>query len=758
MHKMALQLTGDKYFKDVHPEDIMDACLLAALSIFFPMQLGDGDATVFHVPDSVGNLIFGLKAPMAGSVVYKDIGRKGNLRKTVALGLSKADEGSNQAAKKKPEPKKTEPKKKKQRTAAPEEAEAGGEEALLSKKEILRLQKQEARDNATELTAENMEYEDGTLRQKVWFDDMVTTIFWPIQKISYKHWSNDKIQIYIQTAFSFMLNKIVRFQGTEYKTWSTLRRALRTEVVRSHSKYINQVPGVAAAGGDPSAEDLTKIVQHLLGEADDDHLLYEPVDENTKRITELLEDVPSLQDLEAFLKAIEVNRPVKFHSPYTEYAGKMHDKILRHRQESLKDDIPLVFSHVVEEVCSVIPSHWMEVAATMANLNRDGMEAVALEQLDNLFPSDALIAKFLQLRAKYILECFQALWEPGTKAARAADFLQVHVEGLCEMDIGIASEHSVPHLHETCWRKVLDEALKVMGKKKPEQPLPSFLSACQAAVKALVSAAAAADSDDMPELVIAEEVDAPPPTPPAPQKLEEPKQPVDSLHSVVSAWATDPSCVRQELESKGFLDPTSSAVQLFKTSVEFALQQRCLPGFGELPDQGYGSLVPVEKGTGLLFKGGALKKLRLSYFGAITAVPVEGSIPCCTAFGAPWYIHAPSDNKFQLAGSNSFVPAFAIPVAKNKDSPTMSFEKSTFQHEFLCRPAGLKSDKKFTTEITLYSLVLSVDSQKKEDIILTRPANDVIMKAKNIAKPKKFAKTQKGGIPHEWRAYEHLLK
>ena len=86
----------------------------------------------------------------------------------------------------------------------------------------------------------------------------------------------------------------------------------------------------------------------------------------------------------------------------------------------------------------------------------------------------------------------------------------------------------------------------------------------------------------------------------------------------------------------------------------------------------------------------------------------------------------------------------------------MSFEKSTFQHEFACRPAGLKSDKKFTTEITLYSLVLSVDNQKKEDIILTRPANDVIMKAKNIAKPKKFAKTQKGCIPHEWRAYEHL--
>ena len=119
--------------------------------------------------------------------------------------------------------------------------------------------------------------------------------------------------------------------------------------------------------------------------------------------------------------------------------------------------------------------------------------------------------------------------------------------------------------------------------------------------------------------------------------------------------------------------------------------------------------------------------------------------------------HAPSDNKFQVAGGNSFVPAFAIPVAKYKGSPIMSFEKSTFQHEFACRPAGLKSDKKFTTEITLYSLVLSVDSQKKEDIIVTRRANDVIMKAKNITKPKKPAKMQ-GGIPHEWRAYEHLLK
>ena len=77
----------------------------------------------------------------------------GNLRKTVALGVSMGDEGSNQAAKKKPEPKKTEPKTNQQRTAAPEEAEAGDEEAQLSKKEVLRLQKQEARDSTTELTA-----------------------------------------------------------------------------------------------------------------------------------------------------------------------------------------------------------------------------------------------------------------------------------------------------------------------------------------------------------------------------------------------------------------------------------------------------------------------------------------------------------------------------------------------------------------------------------------------------------------------------
>ena len=70
MHKMVLQLTGDKYVKAVHSEDIMDFCLLAALSIFFPMK-PDDDATVFHVPDSVGNLIFGLKAPMAGRVVLQ---------------------------------------------------------------------------------------------------------------------------------------------------------------------------------------------------------------------------------------------------------------------------------------------------------------------------------------------------------------------------------------------------------------------------------------------------------------------------------------------------------------------------------------------------------------------------------------------------------------------------------------------------------------------------------------------------------------
>ena len=92
MHKVTLVMLGSTFFKDVHSPEIIEACLLAAFSIFFPMKFAGDETATWHVLGSIVNRDHGFKAPMAGSVVHRHSQKKGHLRTTVALGTSLGDE------------------------------------------------------------------------------------------------------------------------------------------------------------------------------------------------------------------------------------------------------------------------------------------------------------------------------------------------------------------------------------------------------------------------------------------------------------------------------------------------------------------------------------------------------------------------------------------------------------------------------------------------------------------------------------------
>ena len=89
-----------------------------------------------------------------------------------------------------------------------------------------------------------------------------------------------------------------------------------------------------------STEHLRKVMQNIFGEEDDDHMLYEPIDETTKRISEMMEYVVSLDGLEEFIKAKDVNRRVTFLFSYTSVAGLVHGKRICFQN---KDDVIMVF-------------------------------------------------------------------------------------------------------------------------------------------------------------------------------------------------------------------------------------------------------------------------------------------------------------------------------------------------------------------------------------------------------------------------------
>ena len=527
---------------------------------------------------------------------------------------------------------------------------------------------------------------DGTTREKLWLDDMISAIHAPLKFCSNP--ISETVREAEMKAMLFCFTGKGEVNGQAVHKWSMFRKELRQEVVRAHaSQYmlagLGGLPGIDAATCAPG--DLAAALMKQLGEEEEAGAgagtpaatALSAGDADLNRLTELFADGNSgLVRFCEFLVENPLGRPVKFQSAFMKLQVALYEQVqglMTGLSSGQQTECQHIFSLLARAVREVLPCKWLAVASLVCSLAAKctKLPEDLQEQVDVLFSSGSEGAEqFLALRATYILELLVSLWQ-STSSSTLLDHVQdiATADVLCAWTAGARADDG--NTHARFWevfgfsyiveaRGIKDSIAEAERKAGPKSegsasgaaaaastPTgqgqgPSASATAPAAVLVSASSASVSQGEDQDQ-------DA------------EKKQKEISLVNFKDLQVD----LVEGAEAQAGITPTPAILKKLCSSLETFLFGVAAPGVVG-GDSGHAHLYLQKeklkgKEVGVYFKNEG--NVMLQFYGRVTLVPVVGCIHLCSAFGLDFFV-SPTGSEDALA--EHCVPAWLVRVVDSE--------------------------------------------------------------------------------------------
>ncbi len=613
-HKLYNCIMGSE-FVSVHVEDHLAMFLMEALSMCFPLR---DDPDRYIIADFLGNKVEGFNAPMKGSAVHKSLQRKNLVRASSQIGETVADEHEATISKqyKEQQTNKSNATKRKAEVAAQDgnqtplqkQARIKEEKTNIKKsdKALKGLERTQAQNASLELVSEQMG-EGETMREKMWLDDAIACVFGPLTKVASARQDQAVVQEMVRTILVFAFQGKVTFGGSQHLKWSSLRKAVRSEIIRVHKHVSGALPGISDPSKATSAE-VADALSKMLDEAPPEPVVLDSSPDEAL-VLEMTDNSIFLEELGAFLTETNLKRPAQFHKVLQETIASLFDSLSNARNSTSQELIAAVLS----QIYSIVNVQWLSFIGAVSAVEVKMLPEQQQQQIKQLIPEEDLIEKLTFLRSTYILEALKQL-SVGENRVTKVDFKDAFIIlDKCKADINamdfffvkndlvMISDAEMNRIHISTWVSLLDHSLKcakagkfdetdeLVAKVKkdvsklvaPFKPVAVFPTEAPTEAptgEATEKAASSGDSDK--------------PTKTAPQlKVEESKSVSDML-KVVSAGATPVG------SGPTLMEATPSSLKAFELSLKTFLYKTCMAQVGgsTLTDCGYFSLHEMSEG------------------------------------------------------------------------------------------------------------------------------------------------------------------
>ncbi len=162
------------------------------------------------------------------------------------------------------------------------------------------LERGQVKAAGVELVSEHMGAGDEK-REKRWFDDAIACVFGPLTKVPTSRQDKAVVREMVRTILVFLLQGKVSCAGTLHLKWSSLRKAVRAELIRVHKHVTHALPGIPNPNAATAAEVADALIKLLDEDQISEPLVLEASPEEAT-ILELLENSIFVNEFTIFLQ------------------------------------------------------------------------------------------------------------------------------------------------------------------------------------------------------------------------------------------------------------------------------------------------------------------------------------------------------------------------------------------------------------------------------------------------------------------------